>query len=162
MSGEITRLMDISQRLVALGKRGKVTTEEIRAFLEEIRATIADVRRSCSGPLDEQIKQMGERLEDLAKRMEAAEELRDVDSGPMEQIYAMVSGEAPPPLEAIDRRDSILCRVCGERFRSLRVHLRASHGLTPTEYRARFGAGVPLNCDEVLETRREIGRRVKK
>ena len=35
--------------------------------------------------------------------------------------------------------DAIVCLCCGEKFKSLKRHLSAEHGLTPDEYRAAFG-----------------------
>ena len=42
--------------------------------------------------------------------------------------------------------EAIVCLECGLRARTLRRHLRATHGLSPDEYRARWGlaADYPL------------------
>ncbi len=35
--------------------------------------------------------------------------------------------------------DAIICLCCGDKFKSLKRHLQAEHGLTPDEYRSTFG-----------------------
>ena len=43
------------------------------------------------------------------------------------------------PIEESQQDDHIYCLVCGDRFRTLKAHLRRSHALTPAEYCSRFG-----------------------
>lgn len=50
----------------------------------------------------------------------------------------------PSPAIAVDRslsRDRIVCLEDGRTFKSLKRHLRAAHGLSPEEYRAKWGLG---------------------
>lgn len=35
--------------------------------------------------------------------------------------------------------DALTCMLCGKQYKSLTRHLRAEHGLTPSEYRTTFG-----------------------
>ena len=56
-------------------------------------------------------------------------------------------GEAPPapsqqpavPLRRLVTPDKVYCAECGKPFKSLRRHLMANHGLTPSAYRAKWG-----------------------
>lgn len=60
------------------------------------------------------------------------------------------------PKRAI-RTKSIMCLECGRSFKTLsRKHL-AAHGLTPEEYRAKWGypARMPLSCRETAKARSE-------
>jgi len=66
----------------------------------------------------------------------------------------VVAPEAPPapevpeeaaavkpavPIEESIQDDHIVCLVCGEKFRTLKAHLRRAHNLTPVAYCERFG-----------------------
>lgn len=63
---------------------------------------------------------------------------------------ALAGGEQPTPVQepqgpAVPIRRSVgpeevVCLECGHRARTLRRHLREAHGLSPNEYRARWGA----------------------
>lgn len=50
-------------------------------------------------------------------------------------------GAATPaiPVERAVTHDRVFCLCCGKGFRMLKRHIGAEHGLTETEYRARFG-----------------------
>lgn len=53
------------------------------------------------------------------------------------------SAEVPVQEPAVPRRNSvkpegITCLECGKRFKSIKRHLRSSHGLTPDEYREKW------------------------
>jgi predicted transcriptional regulator len=62
---------------------------------------------------------------------------------------ALAGGEQPTPVQepqgpAVPIRRSVgpeevVCLECGHRARTLRRHLREAHGLSPNEYRARWG-----------------------
>lgn len=55
------------------------------------------------------------------------------------------------------REKTITCCVCGKSFKIItRKHL-ASHGLTPTEYREKYGykKGMPLVCKSLQRDRRK-------
>ena len=69
---------------------------------------------------------------------------------------ALVGGEQPAPVQEPQRPavpirrsvgpEEVVCLECGHRARTLRRHLREAHGLSPDEYRARWGlaADYPL------------------
>jgi predicted transcriptional regulator len=73
------------------------------------------------------------------------------------EVYrALAGGEQPAPVQepqrpAVPMRRSVgpeevVCLECGHRARTLRRHLHEAHGLSPDEYRARWGlaADYPL------------------
>ncbi len=53
------------------------------------------------------------------------------------------TGEAQPkpavPVEESIQDDYIVCLECGQRFRTLKAHLRRAHNLAPADYYERFG-----------------------
>ena len=42
------------------------------------------------------------------------------------------------------KRDHLVCLACGSRQKTLRRHIAVAHGLTPEEYRARYGLPIPI------------------
>ena len=77
-----------------------------------------------------------------------------------------IAGEAPVPAVeeevAIDpaksvREKTITCCVCGKSFKIITKKHLASHDLTPTEYREKFGfkKGMPLVCKSLQRDRRK-------
>ena len=75
---------------------------------------------------------------------------------------ATLEGAAIDPAKAV-REKSIICAVCGRSFKLLsRKHL-ASHGLTPEEYREKFGykKDTSLACKSLQRERRKKMREMK-
>lgn len=67
------------------------------------------------------------------------------------------------PAAAIKRSvkpDHIICLECGTSHKMLKRHLSAAHGMTPAEYRARWGlpASYPMVAPNYAEKRREIAK----
>ena len=66
--------------------------------------------------------------------------------------------------------DSVTCLCCGKKFKSLKRHLNAEHGLTPEQYREAFGLkkNHPIVAPNYAEQRSTLakslglGRKVKK
>lgn len=62
------------------------------------------------------------------------------------------------PVEDAVQRDHVVCLCCGRAFKTLKRHLRAAHGLSETEYRARFGLSpdVPIVAPSYSERRSAV------
>lgn len=69
---------------------------------------------------------------------------------------------AVDPKKAI-REKSVLCCVCGKSFKVLTKKHLASHGLTPEEYREKFGykKKLPLVCKSLQRERRKKMKEMK-
>lgn len=69
---------------------------------------------------------------------------------------------AVDPAKAI-REKSILCSVCGKSFKVLTKKHLASHGLTPEEYREKYGykKKTPLVCKSLQRERRKKMKEMK-
>ncbi len=56
---------------------------------------------------------------------------------------AAAGAEAPPapavPIDSSVGKDAITCLDCGKSFKTLKRHLSTEHGLSPAEYKARWG-----------------------
>ena len=71
----------------------------------------------------------------------------------------------PKPAVPIDESINpgyIVCLEDGRRMRTLKAHLRVAFGLSPDEYRARWGlpANYPLVAPNYSRQRREIAKRI--
>lgn len=73
--------------------------------------------------------------------------------------------EEPPATPAVPVRrsvtaDAIICLECGWTGKALRRHLLAAHGLTPADYRDRFGlpATYPLTAPAYAEKRSRLAK----
>jgi predicted transcriptional regulator len=60
------------------------------------------------------------------------------------------------------KNDHIVCLECGTKMKMLKRHLMTDHGLTPEDYRARFGlsADYPLVAPDYAEKRRELAMKI--
>jgi len=58
--------------------------------------------------------------------------------------------------------DAIACLECGARFKMLKRHLNTEHGLTPTQYRARWNlnAEYPIIAPDYAAKRKELAIRI--
>lgn len=60
------------------------------------------------------------------------------------------------------KRDHLVCLEDGKRMKMLKRHLMTEHGMTPGEYRARWGlsADYPMVAPEYAETRRDLAVKI--
>jgi predicted transcriptional regulator len=73
--------------------------------------------------------------------------------------------EAPVPAVPIRRsvtRDYMVCLEDGEKFRSLKRHLRSAHGMTPEQYRARWRLAhdYPMVAPSYAKARSELAKKL--
>ena len=68
------------------------------------------------------------------------------------------SGAADPAVDPRDavRESTVVCLECGAKFKMLTKRHLAQHGLTPEEYKAKWGLkkGTPLACKSLQRMRR--------
>jgi predicted transcriptional regulator len=60
------------------------------------------------------------------------------------------------------KKDHIVCLEDGKKMKMLKRHLMTDHGLTPDEYRARWGlsADYPMVAPDYAEKRRELAKKI--
>ena len=66
------------------------------------------------------------------------------------------------PLKDIVTEKYVICLECGRKMKTLKVHLRKAHNLTPKEYYQRFGLDpkkYPLVCKDYSAARSQDGKR---
>jgi len=90
----------------------------------------------------------------------------------IESVHATLAGlgapaaEAPPepavPVRKSVGRDHIVCLECGRKLKMLKRHLQTDHGLTPAEYRARWGLPptYPMVAESHSAKRQQIAREI--
>jgi predicted transcriptional regulator len=98
-----------------------------------------------------------EQVTDLIQTV--ADTMRDLTGGKSDK-------EPVRPIPAVRlskaiEKDRIACLVCGQRFMTLKQHLRKKHGLTPEGYRQTFGLSplYPIVSETYRNFRRDIALR---
>ncbi len=58
--------------------------------------------------------------------------------------------------------DYIVCLDCGKKQKMLKRHLETAHGMTPTEYRAKWGLAhdYPMVAPSYAKTRQELAKKI--
>ena len=77
----------------------------------------------------------------------------------MQGDAASLSGAVDPAVDPRDavRESTVVCLECGAKFKMLTKRHLAQHGLTPEEYKAKWGLkkGTPLACKSLQRMRRK-------
>jgi predicted transcriptional regulator len=89
--------------------------------------------------------------------------IRDVHTALLSTDSAAAELDRPEPAVAVKRsvgRDHITCLEDGRKFKSLKRHLRTGHGMTPQEYRERWGlpAHYPMVAPDYARARSELAK----
>jgi predicted transcriptional regulator len=76
-----------------------------------------------------------------------------------------VEEERPEPavsVRASVKRDHLVCLEDGKKMKMLKRHLMTEHGMTPDDYRQRWGlaADYPMVAPEYAETRRDLAVKI--
>ena len=93
--------------------------------------------------------------------------------GEVHAAFARLSGEAVktaepemlapavPPKKSVNK-DSIVCLECGQKFKSLKRHLRTQHNLSPEHYRAKWGlpSDYPMVAPAYAERRSAFAKEI--
>lgn len=99
----------------------------------------------------------------------------DVESVPalIQNVYGALAGlnteapsEAPPepavPIRSSVKKDYIVCLEDGKKMKMLKRHLMTAYGMTPDDYRERWGlpADYPMVAPAYAEKRRELAKKI--
>jgi predicted transcriptional regulator len=76
-----------------------------------------------------------------------------------------VAEERPDPAVSIRssvKKDHIVCLEDGKKMKMLKRHLMTDHGLTPDEYRARWGlpSDYPMVAPDYADKRRDLAKKI--
>jgi len=107
-------------------------------------------------------KELVEEIRDVYQLLSSLEAGAPVEAVPAEKPAAVLEVKKPGiPLEEIVKDKYVVCLECGKRMRTLKVHIRKAHGLTPAEYFRRYNLDpkkFPLVCREYSEQRRVLAK----
>jgi predicted transcriptional regulator len=91
--------------------------------------------------------------------------IANVGAALKEKLYAPEEAEPEPQKPAVPIRrsvtsEAVICLECGKKAKSLKRHIRTAHGMTPEEYRAKWGLPRhhPLVAPSYAERRSELAR----
>ncbi len=75
------------------------------------------------------------------------------------------SGERGPPAVSIGRSvsdDAIRCLYCGKAFKTIKRHIRNNHGMTPEQYRAKWGLkpDYPMTAPNYAKSRSALAKKM--
>ena len=96
-----------------------------------------------------------------------AADLPELINGVHEALAKLGQDMAPGPAPAVPVADSIkteyiVCLEDGKRLKTLKRHLRAAFGMSPEEYRAKWGLppDYPMVAETYSEQRRKLAKRI--
>lgn len=94
----------------------------------------------------------------MAFAKEIADGLRDTTSGAVRIKSAEAKNLSAIEAKKSIKEKSVTCLVCGKSFKVLGKRHLATHGLSPKEYREKFGLRkrAPLICKSLARERREM------
>jgi len=89
----------------------------------------------------------------------AYESLEQIAQG---KTAAVATVKPAVPIRRSVRPDYIVCLEDGQKFKSIKRHLRIAHGMTPDDYRARWslGSSYPMVCSRYAEERAALARSI--
>ncbi len=105
------------------------------------------------------VRVMGED-EIMAMVQKLSKDLRSIDEG---EVVAEVSDADPSEAKKAIKEKSISCMECGRSFKIITKKHLALHGLTPVEYREKWGykRNTPLACKSLQRERRRNMQEMK-
>ena len=136
-------------------ERNENTTETMTAELVELTAEIvAAYVGNNAVPSNELPMLIRNVYHALAETIGNGEEKAEKEAVPAERPRPAV------PISKSVTDDYIICLECGGKFKSLRRHLKSRHGLTPEEYRAKWGlsADYPMVAKNYREARSRLAK----
>jgi predicted transcriptional regulator len=90
--------------------------------------------------------------------------------GNVHSALSGLSGSAPAapapepavPIRTSVKKDFIICLEDGKKLKMLKCHLMTHYGMTPDDYRAKWGlsADYPMVAPAYAETRRELAKKI--
>jgi predicted transcriptional regulator len=146
----------------------KIAGDIIIAYLSKrsvepqaLPALVAEVRRALTGPpaapSDAEVAAQA-----LRQRFERDEETSSSGSGSVELRTVSVDRPVPAvPVGESIRPDCIISLEDGKPYRTLRRHLMAKYGMTPDQYRAKWGLpqDYPMVAPDYAMARSEVAKR---
>ncbi|MGI3902378.1 MAG: MucR family transcriptional regulator [Janthinobacterium lividum] len=101
-------------------------------------------------------------VSELPALIKAVHESLDVLSGARKPEVVAEPQQPAVPIKKSLSHDHIVCLEEGRRFKSLKRHLQAEHGLTPDAYRAKWGLGkdYPMVAPAYADARSNLAKTI--
>jgi len=114
--------------------------EHLKSALEIVKAQ-ASVRNMTDEEITSMVKRLASGIKDISEGVAASDAFQ---------------GPAMDPKKAIKEK-SVTCLECGKSFKVITKKHLASHGLTPEEYKEKYGfkKNTPLVCKSLQRDRRK-------
>ncbi len=114
--------------------------EHLKSALEIVKAQ-ASVRNMTDEEITSMVKRLASGIKDISEGVAAADAFQ---------------GPSMDPKKAIKEK-SVTCLECGKSFKVITKKHLASHGLTPEEYKEKYGfkKNTPLVCKSLQRDRRK-------
>ena len=99
--------------------------------------------------------------EDYFATVELSDEIRRKVMTELVSHKVRIVAKPRVPLKEIVKDKYVICLECGKKMRTLKVHLRKAHNLTPKDYFEKFGLDpkkYPLVCKEYSGHSRKLAR----
>lgn len=153
---ELTAATDLAKSLIANGQIGK----------DEVAAFVAQTRRVLEGRPEDRIDlEIMPRLAAIEQKLSSPAPVisnkapEPVAEKPRDEVEPTPPDDMPSDDEIKNSisPDALLCLVCGEQYKTLKLHLSKSHGMTPVEYRRKFGLpnDYPMMAPRLSQERSE-------
>jgi predicted transcriptional regulator len=129
----------------------------------------ADVGRSDHQPCRDSRAHDRDRLVACDEQLHRAGELPELIQSVFDKLVALASDEPAPseltpavPVKKSVTDDYIVCLEDGEKLKMLKRHLMTAYGMTPEEYRARWGlkADYPMVAPNYAKKRQELAKKI--
>lgn len=108
----------------------------------------------------------------VAQNAVSPAEVANVIQAVFSSLSSIVTGDntqdtvpAPSPAVSVKKSvtpDAIICLECGKSLKMLRRHLHSDHGMSPADYRAKWGlpADYPLTAPAYASARSEMAKKI--
>ena len=118
--------------------------------LYELAAEIVAAQAAASKLSAEEINELIQQTYESLKKVKVDEEGGEGEEG---------AGPAMDPKKSI-KQNSVTCLECGKKFKILTKRHLKEHGLTPKEYKAKYGfkARQPLSAKSLSAKRRKVAK----
>ena len=118
--------------------------------LYELAAEIVAAQAAASKLSAEEINELIKQTYESLKKVKADEEGGEAEEG---------AAPAMDPKKSI-KQNSVTCLECGKKFKILTKRHLKEHGLTPKEYKAKYGfkARQPLSAKSLSAKRRKVAK----
>lgn len=161
-NGDEFRLKLASDIVVAFLSHSAIAADDLPSLVMRVRASLEADRASLEADLEAPGASVRRQRPQRAKAA-AGDALEDVANDSSAAPTTLDAQEPAVPIAQSVQRDYLVSLEDGKHYRSLRRHLMAKYGMTPDEYRAKWGlpSDYPMVAPSYAEERSEVAKRTR-